>query len=88
MLIQEKYKAGFLALLISSALSGCSFDGDDGAPGIQGEQGEQGEAGNDGEDASQGVALTVVGRAVVGGQGAGRNCPIPWRYANNLCHKR
>lgn len=70
MLIQEKYKAGFLALLISSALSGCSFDGDDGAPGIQGEQGEQGEAGNDGEDASQGVALTVVGRAVVGGQGA------------------
>ncbi|MEG3765664.1 choice-of-anchor I family protein [Alteromonas sp. 14N.309.X.WAT.G.H12] len=70
MLIQEKCKAGFLALLISSVLSGCSLDGDDGAPGIQGEQGEQGETGNDGEDASQGVALTVVGRAIVGGEGA------------------
>ncbi|MBU2979434.1 choice-of-anchor I family protein [Alteromonas sp. C1M14] len=70
MLVQNTFKAGVLGLLISTALSGCSLDGDDGAQGLQGSQGEQGDTGSDGNDASLGVTLNVVGRAVVGGEGA------------------
>ncbi|MEC7690868.1 MAG: choice-of-anchor I family protein [Pseudomonadota bacterium] len=70
MLMQNKFKLGLLALVVSAALTGCSLDGDDGADGAQGPQGEQGETGSDGQDATTGVALEVVGRAVVGGAGA------------------
>lgn len=69
-MLNNKYKMGVLALMVSAALTGCSLDGDDGAQGPQGAQGEQGASGADGQDASLGVNLEVVGRAVVGGVGA------------------
>lgn len=75
-MIDNKFKMGLLALFIGAAISGCSLDGDDGEQGPQGEQGEagadgaDGANGADGADASLGVTLEVVGRAVVGGEGA------------------
>ena len=70
MLMQNKFKMGLLALCVTATLSGCSLDGDDGEQGPQGTQGEAGAPGSDGKDATTGVALSVVGRAVVGGVGA------------------
>lgn len=79
MAAHNKFKYGFLALLISAALTGCGLDGDDGAQGEQGPagpQGEQGEPGQDGsdgtdgQDASLGVSMDIVARSFLGAQGA------------------
>lgn len=73
MAAQNKFKYGLLALLVSTALTGCGLDGDDGEQGetgAQGEQGEQGESGADGTDASLGITLDVVARAYLGNQTA------------------
>lgn len=79
MAVQEKFKYGLIALLVSASLAGCGLDGEDGAVGEQGPQGPQGEAGapgqdgtagQDGTDASLGVDLSIVGRVALGGEGA------------------
>lgn len=75
-MLENKFKVGLMALLVTAALSGCSLDGDDGEQGPQGAQGEagadgaDGTDGADGADASLGVSLAVIGRSVVGGEGA------------------
>ncbi|MBU3021511.1 choice-of-anchor I family protein [Aestuariibacter sp. A3R04] len=75
-MLENKFKVGLMALLVTAALSGCSLDGDDGEQGPQGAQGEagadgaDGSVGADGADASLGVSLAVIGRSVVGGEGA------------------
>lgn len=79
MAAHNKFKYGFLALLISAALTGCGLDGDDGSQGEQGPAGPQGEQGDpgqdgtdgsDGQDASLGVSMDIVARSFLGAQGA------------------
>ncbi|WP_440874209.1 choice-of-anchor I family protein [Thalassotalea sp. PLHSN55] len=65
-------KLSLLSVIISTALAGCTLDGDDGeqgAAGIQGEQGvqgEQGTAGSNGKDLPRELSLEVVGRFATG----------------------
>ena len=79
MAVQQKFKYGLIALLVSVSLTGCGLDGEDGVAGEQGPQGPQGDPGTPGQDgqpgqngsdASLGVTLSVVARAALGGEGA------------------
>lgn len=58
-------KKTLIALTLTSLLAGCSLDGKDGKDGAQGETGAVGEAGQNGNNASQGFAISLIGRAVL-----------------------
>lgn len=69
-----KFEKSILALVLITALSACTFDGDEGKsgdngqPGASGVDGTNGNDGIDGQDAPTSLAINLVGRAVLNSQ--------------------